>query len=91
MPAHANYWTLAELTSQIPALGVPRKRFKRRAEWKLAANMEARDNSPAEAMLDGDPKTGYFTQGFKPFPVEIAHRRAARAQQDRRHRHRFPR
>jgi glucose/arabinose dehydrogenase/mono/diheme cytochrome c family protein len=67
---HANYWTLAELTGQIPALGVPRKRFERRAEWKLAANMEARPNSPPEAMLDGDPKTGYFTQGFKPFPVE---------------------
>jgi mono/diheme cytochrome c family protein len=67
---HANYWTLEELTGQIPALGVPRKRFERRAEWKLAANMEARANSPAEAMLDGDPKTGYFTQGFKPFPVE---------------------
>ena len=67
---HANYWTLAELTSQLPALGVPRKRFERRAEWKLAANMEARSNSPVEAMLDGDPKTGYFTQGFKPFPVE---------------------
>ena len=66
----ANYWTLAELTSQLPALGVPRERFKRRAEWKLAANMEARPNSPVEAMLDGDPKTGYFTQGFKPFPVE---------------------
>jgi glucose/arabinose dehydrogenase/mono/diheme cytochrome c family protein len=68
--AHANYWTLAELTSQIPALVVPRERFKRRAEWKLAVNMEARANSPAVAMLDGDPKTGYFTQGFKPFPVE---------------------
>ena len=68
--ARANYWTLAELASQLPALGVPRERFKRRAEWKLAANMEARPNSPVEAMLDGDPKTGYFTQGFKPFPVE---------------------
>ena len=65
-----NYWTLAELTQQIPALGVPRERFKRRAEWKLAANMEARNNSPLEGILDGDPKTGYFTQGFKPFPVE---------------------
>ena len=87
----ANYWTLAELTSQLPALGVPRERFKRRAEWKLAANMEARDNSPLEAMLDGDPKTGYFTQGFKPFPVGVAHGRAARPQHDRGHRHRFPR
>jgi len=67
---HSNYWTLAELTGQIPALGVPRKLFERRAEWKLAANMEARANSPLEAMLDGDPKTGYFTQGFKPFPIE---------------------
>jgi len=66
----SNYWTMEELTSQIPALAVPRERFKRRAEWKLAVNMEARDNSPPEAMLDGDPKTGYFTQGFKPFPVE---------------------
>jgi hypothetical protein len=66
----ANYWTLGELTGQLPALGVPRERFRRRAEWKLAANMDARDNSPVEAMLDGDPKTGYFTQGFKPFPVE---------------------
>jgi glucose/arabinose dehydrogenase/mono/diheme cytochrome c family protein len=65
-----SYWTLAELTGQIPALGVPRKRFERRAEWKLAANMEARANAPVEAMLDGDPKTGYITQGFKPFPVE---------------------
>ena len=70
----ANYWTLAELTGQLPALGVPRERFKRRAEWKLAANMEARANSPVEAMLDGDPKTGYFTQGFKPFPVETGSR-----------------
>jgi hypothetical protein len=68
--AHANYWTIAELTRQIPALAVPRKRFERRAEWKLAANMEARTTAPVEAMLDGDPKTGYFTQGFKPFPVE---------------------
>jgi glucose/arabinose dehydrogenase len=66
----SSYWTLAELTSQIPALDVPRERFKRRAEWTLAVNMEARDNSPPEAMLDGDPKTGYFTKGFKPFPVE---------------------
>jgi putative membrane-bound dehydrogenase-like protein len=66
----SNYWTLAELTGDIPALGTPRKRFERRAEWKLVANMEARNGSPPEAMLDGDPKTGYFTQGFKPFPVE---------------------
>jgi glucose/arabinose dehydrogenase/mono/diheme cytochrome c family protein len=66
----ANYWTLPELTTQLPALGVARERFKRRAEWKLAANMEARPNAPVEAMLDGDLKTGYFTQGFKPFPVE---------------------
>jgi glucose/arabinose dehydrogenase/mono/diheme cytochrome c family protein len=65
-----SYWTLAELARQIPALGVPRERFTRRAEWKVAANMEARDNAPLEAILDGDPKTGYFTQGFKPFPVE---------------------
>jgi hypothetical protein len=68
--ARTDYWTLEQLTGQIPALAVPRERFKRRAEWKLAANMEARDNSPPEAMLDGDPKTGYFTKGFKPFPVE---------------------
>ena len=67
---HANYWTLAELTNQIPALGVPRERFKRRAEWKLAANMEARKTAPLEAILDGDPKTGYITEGVKPFPVE---------------------
>jgi len=66
----SNYWTMEELTSQIPALAVPRERFKRRAEWKLVANMEARDGSPPEAMLDGDPKSGYFTKGFKPFPVE---------------------
>src|SRR5687768_4586451 len=64
------YWTLRELTGQLPALDVPRQRFQRRAEWKLAANMEARANSPLQAMLDGDPNTGYFTQGFKPFPVE---------------------
>lgn len=67
---HSNYWTLDELTREIPALAVPRERFKRRAEWKLAVNMEARDGSPPEAMLDGDPKTGYFTKGVKPFPVE---------------------
>jgi glucose/arabinose dehydrogenase/cytochrome c5 len=66
----SNYWTLEELTRQIPALAVPRERFKRRTEWKLAVNMEARENSPPEAMLDGDPKTGYVTQGSKPFPVE---------------------
>ena len=67
---HANYWTLAELTEQVPSLGAPRERFKRRAEWKLVANMAARDNSPLEAILDGDPKTGYFTQDVKPFPLE---------------------
>jgi mono/diheme cytochrome c family protein len=67
---HTNYWTLAELTSQLPVLGVPRERFKRRSEWKLAANMVARTNSPPEAILDGDPKTGYFTQDVKPFPLE---------------------
>jgi glucose/arabinose dehydrogenase/cytochrome c5 len=66
----SNYWTLEELTREIPALAVPRERFKRRAEWKLAVNMEAREGSPPEAMLDGDPKTGYVTQGSKPFPVE---------------------
>jgi len=68
--ARSNYWTLDELTGQMPALAVPRDRFKRRAEWKLDVNMEARPNSPPQAMLDGDPKTGYFTQGFKPFPIE---------------------
>ncbi len=65
-----NYWTLAELTGQVPALGVPRARFQRRAEWRLAANIQARNGSPLEAMLDGDPKTGYYTEGFRPFPVE---------------------
>ena len=89
--ARTNYWTLAELTGQIPALGVPRKRFERRAEWKLAANMEARANSPLEAMLDGDPKTGYYHRGRQALPDGVAHGRAARAQQDRRHRHRFQR
>jgi mono/diheme cytochrome c family protein len=68
--ARTSYWTPAELTARIPALAVPRKRFERRAEWKLTANMEARKDSPPEAMLDGDPKTGYFTSGFKPFPIE---------------------
>ena len=67
---HTNYWTLAELTRQIPALGVPRKRFERRAEWKLVANMKPRDNSPLEAIRDGDPKTGYITEDVKPFPLE---------------------
>jgi len=66
----ANYWTLEELTGQLPALAVPRERFKRRAEWKLAANMVARANSPLAAILDGDPKTGYVTQDVKPFPLE---------------------
>jgi hypothetical protein len=66
----SNYWTLEELARQIPALAVPRERFRRRAEWKLAVNMEAREGSPPEAMLDGDPKTGYVTKASKPFPVE---------------------
>ncbi len=66
----SGYWTLEELTGQFPALAVPRERFKHRAEWKLAVNMEARENSPPEAMLDGDPKTGYVSKDFKPFPVE---------------------
>ncbi len=68
--ARSEYWTLEELSGRLPELNVPRDRFERRAEWKLAANMEAREDSPVEAMLDGDPETGYFTQGFKPFPVE---------------------
>jgi hypothetical protein len=67
---HTNYWTLAELTRQIPALGEARELFKRRGEWKLVANMKPRANSPPEAMLDGDPKTGYFTEDVKPFPLE---------------------
>ncbi|HTU67785.1 MAG TPA: discoidin domain-containing protein [Steroidobacteraceae bacterium] len=68
--ARSNYWTMEELVAQIPVLSVPREKFKRRAEWKLAVNMEPRDDAPPELMLDGDPKTGYFTKGFKPFPVE---------------------
>jgi glucose/arabinose dehydrogenase/mono/diheme cytochrome c family protein len=68
--ARASYWTIEELIAELPALGVPRERFKRRAEWKLVANMEARKGSPPEAMLDGDANTSYLTQGFKPFPVE---------------------
>jgi mono/diheme cytochrome c family protein len=67
---HTNYWTLPELTQEIPALGAPRERFKRRAEWKLVGNMAPRENSPLQAMLDDDPKTGYFTQDVKPFPLE---------------------
>ena len=67
--SRTSYWTLEELTSQIPALAVPRERFKRRAEWKLAG-MKPRDNSPLAAMLDGDPKTGYITEDVKPFPLE---------------------
>jgi hypothetical protein len=67
---HANYWTLAELTNQLPALGESRQPFKRRAEWKLVGNMKARDNSPLQAMLDGDAKTGYITEDVKPFPLE---------------------
>jgi len=63
-------WTLEELTAQIPALGVPRERFKRRAGWKLAGNMKQRANAPLEAMLDGDLKTGYITEDVKPFPLE---------------------
>jgi len=66
----ASYWTLEELTGQISALGVLRERFKRRAEWKLAGNMKAREKSPLEAMIDGDPKTGYITEDVKPFPLE---------------------
>jgi len=68
--AHANYWTLPELAQRIPALAVPRSQFKRRAEWKLAGNMAAREGSPLAAMLDGKPETGYFTQDVKPFPLE---------------------
>jgi len=68
--ARTSYWTLDELTGQIPALGVPRKAFKHRAEWKLVSNMKTRENSPPDAMLDGDPKTGFFTVDVKPFPLE---------------------
>ena len=69
--ARSNYWTLEELTSQIPALAVPRERFKRRAEWKTRRQHGSRARTqPPEAMLDGDLKTGYFTKGSKPFPVE---------------------
>jgi hypothetical protein len=67
---HANNWTLAELTGQIPALAAPRKRFERRAEWKLAANMAARANSPLEAILDGDPEDRLHHPGRQTFPLE---------------------
>jgi len=67
---HTNYWTMAELTRRIPALGVSRRPFQRRAEWKLASNMAPRAGSPLEAMLDGKPETGFFTQDVKPFPLE---------------------
>src|SRR6185436_14675889 len=66
--ARTSYWTLEELTGQIPALAVPRERFKRRAEWKLAG-MKAREKSPLEAMVDGDANTGYITEDVKPFPL----------------------
>jgi mono/diheme cytochrome c family protein len=68
--ARTSYWTLEEITGQIPALGVPRERFKRRAEWKLASNMKARDKWPLEAIVDGDVKTGFITEDVKPFPLE---------------------
>jgi glucose/arabinose dehydrogenase/mono/diheme cytochrome c family protein len=66
----ADSWTLEELARELPALGVPRERFQRRSEWKLVANMEAREDSPLEAMLDGDPGTAYVTKGSKAHPVE---------------------
>ena len=88
---HANYWTLAELTGQLPALGVPRERFKRRAEWKLAANMKARDELPARSHARWRSKNRILHRGRQTIPPGVAHGRAARPQQDRRHRHRFPR
>jgi mono/diheme cytochrome c family protein len=68
--ARTSYWTLEELTKQIPALGVPRERFKRRAEWKLASNMKARDQHPLGNAIDGDSNTGFITEDVKPFPME---------------------
>jgi hypothetical protein len=68
--SRTSYWTLEELTAKIPALGVPRERFKRRAEWKLVSNMKARDKHPLEAIVDGDVKTGFITEDVKPFPLE---------------------
>src|SRR5690606_2777730 len=55
--ARVDYWTLAELGETLPALQVPRARFERRAEWKLTANIEAREGQPLEAMVDGDLET----------------------------------
>jgi hypothetical protein len=68
--ARTDYWTLPELTRQIPALGIARQPFKRRAEWKLVSNMELREGSSLVATLDGNPATGYFTKDVKPFPLE---------------------
>ena len=65
-----NYWTLPELTAEVPALGIDRIRFERRDEWKLATNADAADEHPLTAMLDGDPETGYLSQGSKPYPGE---------------------
>jgi hypothetical protein len=66
----ADSWTLEELAREFPALRVPRERFQRRSEWKLVANMEAREDSPLEAMLDGDPNTAYITKASKAHPIE---------------------
>ena len=86
-----NYWTLAELTSQLPALGVPRERFKRRAEWKLAANMEARNNSPLEGHSRWRSENRILHPGLQTLPRGVAHCRAARPQRDHRYRRRFSR
>lgn len=65
---HANFWTPAELAEAFPALQVPRQPFSRRAEWKLTTNAPAAPETPLGAAIDGDPATGYASQGATPYP-----------------------
>ncbi len=83
--AHANYWTLAELTDADPGawhfarpVQAPRRVKARAPTWRRA---RAHRSKP---LLDGDPKTGYVTRGRQAVPRGVAHGRTTRAQQDHR-------
>ena len=51
-------WTIEELESEIPVIGIPNKRFANRSSWKLTASHGVETTALA---IDDIADAGYFT------------------------------
>lgn len=58
------FWTMKELTTELPYLAVPIKRFEKHAEWKMSAS---HDTEEAVFGVDENSETVYET-GSTPYP-----------------------